>query len=87
MERATVLETEDGIKAHCLAPVDLCLCKLLAGRPKDLSHIAGMLESGLVGQPMLRDYIRQVGEIQPKVAERQMKTLETVLGRNPRQKG
>jgi len=37
-----------GITAWCLAPIDLAISKLLAGREKDFAYVATMLRCGLL---------------------------------------
>ena len=46
-ERATRFTLEE-VSVLCLAPVDIAINKLDAGRPKDFEHLAGMLRVALV---------------------------------------
>lgn len=41
-------ENTRGVKAMCLAPVDIAVSKLLAGREKDFAYVAAMLRNDLL---------------------------------------
>lgn len=78
-ERTTVVETMEGVKAHCLAPIDLCLCKLGAGRNKDIIHIANLFDAGLVDEEELRVEMARVRAKQPFLGDKQDRTLAAAL--------
>ena len=79
LQRTTVLSTTDGVEAYCLSPVDLCLCKLGAGRPKDIIHIANIFDAGLITEDELRWEMSRVRAKQAALAEKQDRTLEAAL--------
>jgi len=47
-------ENTGGTIGWCLAPVDLAISKLLAGRPKDLEFVRQMLRMGIVSDQAIR---------------------------------
>jgi hypothetical protein len=47
-------ENTDGVTGLCLEPHDLCMSKLLAGRPKDVEFCRALLSSGHVRASTLR---------------------------------
>lgn len=58
-ERATCLTMED-VSVLLLAPVDIAINKLDAGRPKDFEHLSRMLQSGLVTLNEVEEAISRV---------------------------
>ncbi len=53
--RLTALRNENtgGVTGWCLSPQDLALSKLIAGRPKDISFVASLLNYRLVTRECL----------------------------------
>jgi hypothetical protein len=66
--RAIRVENENtgGTTGWCLAPVDLAVSKLAAGRPKDLDFVRCMLANRLAGGQAIRDLL---GELPNEVAD------------------
>ena len=46
----------------CLAPVDLAVSKIIAGREKDIGFVRGMLHSGFITESVIKSVI---GELKP----------------------
>jgi hypothetical protein len=69
-ERATNV-TIEGVSVLLLAPVDIAINKLDAARPKDLRHLASMLQLGLVTHPQIEQAISraQYSFLMPKYRE------------------
>lgn len=58
-------------RAVCLDPSDLVVAKLVAGREKDISYAAGLLEGGLVDADVLArrvEMLEVVGGVEARVA-------------------
>ncbi len=53
-------ENTGGSVALCLAPVDLAISKLLAGRPKDIEFVATMMRMKVVAEPSIRQAIQEL---------------------------
>ena len=47
-ERVTIIELAPGLSGHILDPHDVAYNKLWAGRPKDVSWVHGLLNSGVI---------------------------------------
>jgi hypothetical protein len=69
-------ENTGGTTGWCLAPVDLAIGKLLAGRLKDLDFVRQMLRMGVVMADQLRDVL---GELPPDHADTAGRRLRNVL--------
>ena len=69
-ERATCL-VMDAVSVLLLAPVDIAINKLDAGRPKDFDHLSQMLRSGLVTEDEIMKAISRVpfSFLEPKFRE------------------
>lgn len=52
-------DNTDGITGWCLEPHDLCISKLLAGRPKDIDFCQALLYADLVDPDILLDRFAQ----------------------------
>lgn len=55
-DRLVLLHTPatGGVTGLCLEPHDLCVAKLLAGRPKDVAYVAALLEGEFVERAVLQ---------------------------------
>ena len=62
MKRAVRVENENtgGITGLCLAPVDLAISKLVAGRTKDTLFVRCMLANHLVDERAIRETLREL---------------------------
>ncbi len=69
-------ENTGGTTGWCLAPVDLAIGKLLAGRTKDLDFVRQMLGMGAVTADMIRDTL---DELPPDHAATAVMRLRSVL--------
>jgi len=79
--RAQEVPIGDGVSAHLLAPIDLASAKLRLGetanRPKDIDHVGGMIDEGLVNP---KELLWVVGASQEEaVRERRAHNLGIVL--------
>lgn len=70
-DRATTF-VHDDIEAICIAPVDLALNKLQAGRPKDYPFVGRMLALRMVSESELSDLARLVSKRLPEEGEKQL---------------
>lgn len=59
-ERLVPLVTDNtrGVTGLCLEPHDLCVAKLLAGRPKDIAYVRALLEAGIVHGGLVQARLR-----------------------------
>jgi hypothetical protein len=80
MARAVRLETEHtgGTVGLCLAPADLAVSKLLAGREKDVAFVREMLRAGLVTGASIRSL---ASELRPEQAARLARQLRIAARR------
>ncbi len=69
-------ENTGGTTGLCLAPVDLAIGKLLAGRSKDMDFVRQMLRMGVVTADMIRVTL---GELPPDHADTASLRLQHVL--------
>jgi len=72
--RVVRLENENtgGVVGLCLAPADLAVSKLLAGREKDIEFVRVMLQTGLVTEAAIRS-------LAPELTPEQAVLLDTKL--------
>jgi len=56
----------------CLAPVDLAVSKIIAGREKDIGFVRGMLRSGFITEFVIQSV---VGELKPSNTDIVLKRL------------
>lgn len=70
-------ENTEGTIGWCLAPVDLAIGKLLAGRPKDFDFVRHMLRLGIVTATMIHEAL---GELPQNHATTAGVRLQSVLG-------
>lgn len=69
-------ENTGGTTGWCLAPVDLAISKLLAGRPKDLEFVRQMAAIGVVTEKAIRETLH---ELAPDNAAHVAHRLHSVL--------
>ena len=74
--RSRVLPVESpatqGVQGLCIAPVDLAISKLIAGREKDRAFVRVMLRQGLVTKAQIDQVL---GELTPEQADRVRREL------------
>ena len=69
-------ENTGGVVGWCLAPVDLAISKLAAGREKDLDFVRSLLKNGLTEEQSVRQALT---ELAPEMAQLIASRLERCL--------
>jgi len=52
-------ENTKGIKGLCLNPIDLAICKIIAGRKKDIDFVENLIKFGLVSESEIKSIIAE----------------------------
>lgn len=70
-ERLVILHNENtrGVTGLCLAPVDIAISKLVAGRPKDLAYVRALFKHALVDPQQLLDLAEKLSDDQKALVQ------------------
>lgn len=81
-ERLVPLRNENtaGVTGWCLEPEDLCVSKLVAGRPKDIEFCAALIAAHVVGSDMLLGRLEET-DATPDEKRRIKSTVEALTRR------
>lgn len=66
-------ENTGGISGWCLAPVDLAVSKLLAGRAKDMDFVRAMVRSGVVDAAAIGPLVVELSEEEGRLLGERLK--------------
>lgn len=77
------LETDEPVTVHYLEVHDLCVAKLIAGRPNDKQFVAALVAAELVDPGVLNERIRQLNTVEPVVREAVGQIVRGLAKRRP----
>jgi hypothetical protein len=68
-------ENTGGTTGWCLAPVDLATSKLLAGRPKDLDFVRGMIQIGAVRADTIQEALAELSQTHAEIGRGRLQVV------------